>query len=65
MCLTLKIYARTCAFLLSLAKAVVINGEVSQGENVIENKEAATNKLCATAWLDAAVAAADVTEMEE
>lgn len=54
-------------FFLSLAKVVMIDGEVSQGENVIENKAAATNKLCATAWLDdaAAVAAADVTEMEE
>lgn len=38
---------------------MVIDGEVSQGETVIENKEALTNRLCATAWLDAAVAAAD------
>lgn len=39
--------------------SLVVDGEVTQEENVIENKEAVTNRLRATAWLDAAVAAAD------
>lgn len=37
---------------------VVIDAEVTQGEDVIENKKAVTSRLRATAWLDS-VAAAD------
>lgn len=38
---------------------VLIDGEVAQGEDVIENKRPLASGLWATAWLDAAVAAAD------
>lgn len=36
---------------------VLIDGEVAQGEGVIENKGPLTSGLWATTWLDAAAAA--------